>query len=78
MAKKKVWRKSYGDGECTDDSVLWINGKPTKNIVSPCSGCFFAYCDNKEIGVYDSRKNAKEEIECRLLYKEVNGVDYPY
>lgn len=59
---KKVWKCSYGNGEITDDSVLWINGKPTDNVVSGWAGCWFAYKDNEEIGVYPTKKEAKEAI----------------
>ena len=31
---KEVWKKSYGDGELTDDYVLWVNGKPTNIVIS--------------------------------------------
>lgn len=56
---KIVWKKDYGDGYETDDSVLWINGKPTKSFVSQNSGIFYAYVNDKEIAMADTRKEAK-------------------
>lgn len=62
MAKIK-WKRDYGDGYETDDSVLWINNKPTNNSVCCVSGgCYYAYVNNKEIGVFSTLKEAKEEI----------------
>ena len=66
---KMRWRKKYGEAgeeQETDDSVLWINGKATDNLVSPWSGVFSAYYHGIEIGVYDSRKEAKLAVLERL------------
>lgn len=64
MAKKWTWRKDYGDGCCTDDSVLWIDGKPTNNCVSGISSCCHtAYVDDVNLGIYfDTVKEAKQAI----------------
>ena len=70
MAKttiKKSWKRDYGDGYETDDTVLWINGKPTENIVSPLSSeCYFAYVEGIEVGMFSTRKEAKQYIENEL------------
>ena len=63
MAKNWKFKKDFGDGYETDDSVLWISGKPTDNYVSGISSaCHSAYVDNEFIGYYDTVKEAKEAI----------------
>lgn len=65
--KKNGWFRDYGDGYETDDTVLWVDGEPTENIVSPISSqCFYGYYEGTEIGVFPTRSEAKEEIE-RLI-----------
>lgn len=59
---KKTWRRDYGDGYETDDSVLWINGQPTDHCVSQSSGVFYAFIDGSRAGFFDSLKEAKEFI----------------
>lgn len=69
MAKYR-WRRDYGDGYETDDSVLWIEGKPTDHCVSPIStACYFAFIDNKEVGMFDTREEAKKYILAELGLK---------
>ena len=70
MKNKIVWKRDSGDHEETYDSYMWINGEPTENLVSPCSGVYFAYFNNKEIGMADSLKEAKEMILIAGGYKE--------
>lgn len=64
MAKKNwKWCKGYGDGEETDDLVLWVNKNPTETIISPISSkCFVAYKEGKEIGVFDTKTQAKKVL----------------
>ena len=62
MAKIR-WKRDYGDGYETDDSVLWIDGKVTQHCVSPYSAaCYCAFIDNKEVGMFDTREEAKNYI----------------
>lgn len=56
---KIVWRRNAGDNEPTLDTYMWVNGKPTDNLISPCSGCYYVYFNNRQIGVADSLKEAK-------------------
>ena len=60
--KSLRWRKSYGDGEETDDTVLWINGRPTVCCVSGLSSqCRCAMIGLDQIGFYqDTNKECKE------------------
>ena len=63
--EKKInlkWKRDYGDGVETDDTILWIDGKPTQNIVSQASGIYYTYINNKMVYMADSRKEAKEFI----------------
>lgn len=62
LKKLYAWRRSYGDGELTDDSVLWIKGEPTDCYVSQASGVYYAYVDGKEVYMADTLKEAKEFI----------------
>ena len=64
LIKKIQWKKDYGDGECTDDTVLWINGQPTTCVISGLSSqCRCAYMDDEHIGFYyDTNKEVKELI----------------
>lgn len=50
------WRK---DG---DDTYMVVNGKETDNLVCHWSGIYSAYLNNKEIGMADTLKEAKEMI----------------
>lgn len=63
------WKKDYGDGYETDDSVLWIDGNPTENIVSPCSGYFTAYVNGNEEYISDTRTDAKNYVLDALGYR---------
>lgn len=63
MNKMKItWKRDSGDHQETYDSYMWINGKPTDNCISPCSGVYYAYLNNRQIGMADSAKEAKEMI----------------
>ena len=64
LVKSLRWRKDYGDGECTDDTVLWINGHPTSCVISGLSSqCRCAYIDDHRVGFYyDTNKKVKEVI----------------
>lgn len=64
--KTYSWKRDYGDHCETDDSVLWIGGKPTDHCVSQASGVFYAYIYGKEEGIFDTRKEAKDFIIGRL------------
>ena len=61
--KNLKWKRDYGDGEQTDDFVLWVNGKPTDNVISGWRGCWYGYINNQEIGMFESVKEAKTYIE---------------
>lgn len=63
--KKSVWRKTYGDGELTDDYVLWIDGEPTDVVISPLSGCWSLMNGKEEIYIADTVK------ECKEAYSEI-------
>ena len=54
------WRKDWGDGYETDDSVLWINNEPTNNCVSGYGDCQYAYINDKQVSyIFESRSEAK-------------------
>ena len=59
---KITWKKDSGDHEETYDTYMWVDGKPTQNCVSPCSGIYFAYLNDREIGMADTCKEAKQMI----------------
>ena len=84
--KNWKWKKDYGDGQETDDSVLWINGKPTNNYISGY-GYYTAYIDGVEFGyIFDTLKEAKQEVEEQLDLHEfdfkvgdkVNAIFHKY
>lgn len=61
------FKRDYGDGYETDDSVLWIDGEPTEYCVSPVSSCCYAAMEGySTIGYYDTRKEAQEVIKEEL------------
>ena len=61
MAKTKLtWRRDYGDEMETDDTVLWVNGKPTETIISPYGGCYVLYINGEEYQLCNTRAEAKE------------------
>lgn len=76
---KSVWRKTYGDDELTDDYVLWIDGKPTDIVISPCSGCWFLMGGKEEIFIADTVKECKEAylelIKRQETYKSASKLD---
>lgn len=59
---KLNWKKSYGDGQYTIDTVLWIDGKPTDNVISPVSGYYSLYVNDERYGEADTISEAKETI----------------
>lgn len=58
---KMAWKRDYGDGELTDDAVLWINGKPTDLVISGGEEGWFGvlYWGNKKLATADTRKELK-------------------
>lgn len=76
MKKRLTWKNNYGDGSCTDDLVLWVDGKPTDTIISPCSGFNTIYIEGEEFQICDTKKEGKEiameEIAERGLYMPDN------
>jgi len=58
---KEQWRRSYGDGECTEDYVLWVNGEPTDTYISEVSTkCYALYIEGEEVGLFNTIKEAKD------------------
>lgn len=79
--EKKVtltWKRDYGDGMDTDDSVLWINGNPSNIIISGVDGgCLYLYINEKEMAIGETRKELKlmlEEDFKELLEKEIKSL----
>jgi hypothetical protein len=71
MAQIK-WRKSYGDGEYTEDYVLWLNNEPTDYVISPSTyGGWWLMVGRNDIGCFDTLKTSKEEF---ILYLKEQGV----
>ena len=60
--KKISWRRNSGDDIETYDSYLWIDGEPTDHLVSQASGVYYGYINDKEFGMFDSLKEAKQAI----------------
>ena len=66
MKKNLVWKKDYGTGEETDDSVLWVNGKPTDTVISGWNGCWFLMKGNTTLYTGATKKECKIALEdCR-------------
>lgn len=75
-AIKPTWKRDYGDGEETDDVVLWYKGKPLDIVISgatsgECGGLFLG---NREVYIADTRKELKwffdTDEECQRFFKE--------
>ena len=56
------WKKDYGDGEYTEDLVLWLDGHPTDNCISDCGGFKSVFVGGVEIAMVDTFKEGKEMI----------------
>jgi SH3-like domain-containing protein len=70
--KRMVWRKDYGDGYETEDLVLWVDGKPTDTIINEYSEeCYILDVDGEEIGLYDTKADAKRDA-LEILKKRSN------
>ena len=65
---KEVWKKSYGDGELTDDYVLWLNGKPTDIVISGWTSCYWLMQGRQRLYLGTTIK------ECKEAYKEINPL----
>ena len=54
----------YGDGEKTNDLVLWLNGEPqTEHVICKvCVATYVAYVYDERIGYYDSIHEAEDAI----------------
>lgn len=71
MKKEKlVWKHDSGDHEETYDWYLWINGKPTENLISQWSGIYSYYEDGVEIGIADTLREAKQLLLEELGYEQ--------
>lgn len=62
MKLKASWKRSWGDGYETDDTVLWVDGHPTSVCISPISGCHCAMVGNQQICIYDTIKECKSDL----------------
>lgn len=62
------WRKTYGDGDYTDDLVLWIDGKATNHVISQNSGYYVCYIDDVNSYITNSVRDAKLFILSSLGY----------
>ena len=61
MTKTKLtWRMDYGDEIESDDTVLWVNDKPSETIISPCGGCYVLYINGKEYQLFNTRNEARK------------------
>lgn len=56
------WKKDYGDGEYTEDLVLWLDGKPTNHSICDCGGFKSVFVYGEEIAMVDTFKEGKEMI----------------
>lgn len=75
------WRKDYGDGECTEDAVLWYKGNPTTIVISgaECGEYGVLFLGDKKVYMADTRKELKEffweDVNCQAyLKKEIKGL----
>lgn len=77
------WKRDYGDGECTEDAVLWYKGNPIDTIVISGAegdgGYGILYLGNKEVFMADTRKELKEffwnDKQCQEYLKgEIKGL----
>lgn len=64
---KLTWKKDYGDGEITDDAVLWINGQPSTIVISGAESGWYGtlYIGDREVAIADTRKELKD-----ILFQE--------
>lgn len=83
MTQDKIkisWKRDYGDGEYTEDSVAWYHGNPLDICISGDEYGYVAlYLGNREVQIADTRKELKEffeqDQECQAyLRKEIKGL----
>lgn len=84
MAEKHTgysWRKDYGDGECTEDAVLWYKGNPLDIVISgaECGEYGVLFLGDKKVYFADTRKELKEffweDKNCQeFLKKQIRGL----
>ena len=60
------WKKDYGDGEYTEDVVLWLDDNPTKSYICDCGGFKSVFVDGVEIAMVNTFKEGKEVIRSEL------------
>lgn len=69
--KKLKWRKTYGDGEYTEDYVLWNGNEPTEYIICESTyGGWWVMKGRTELSCWDYLKTAKNEL---LKYLKENN-----
>jgi len=78
LGKTLTWKKDYGDGEITDDAVLWVNKEPTEIVISgaECGWYGVLYYGNTKLYIADTRKELKEALFTEfkdILNKVVKG-----
>lgn len=56
------WKKDYGDGEYTEDLVLWLDGHPTNSYICDRGGFKSVFVGDEEIAMVDTFKEGKEFI----------------
>ena len=56
------WKKDYGDGEYTEDLVLWIGNHPTAHYICDCGGFKSVYLFGEEFAMVDTFKEGKDMI----------------
>lgn len=59
---KFSFRKSYGDGEYTEDAVLHRNGKPTGYSLCDCGGYQSVCINGKEAAIVDTKREGKLKL----------------
>lgn len=84
MASKKgfKWCRDYGDGEYTEDAVLWYHGNPLNICISGAEGnggYGSLFLGDKEVYIADTRKELKEffweDENCKkFLLSEIRGL----
>lgn len=84
MAEKRKgfgWHKDYGDGEYTEDAVLWYKGNPLDIVISgaECGQYGVLFLGEKIVYYADTRKELKdffwEDKECQdFLKKQIRGL----
>lgn len=71
MKNKLRWKRDYGDGEITDDVVLWINDEPTDISISGAEGGYYGilYYGSQQLAIADTRKELK-----KILFEEFKDI----